>query len=194
MKTIAALVSSFALLAACGGQSLSKGPGSTESGVDAGVTQVRGSVNGISLASAYAIAVPDNSNANTGPTFESTALVLGIANKPLACDTAGIPNSTLIGISIKLPGTAPVGPGSYAINLDPSSAYDNLADVVTTDGACTQSSTADCTGGTLTITSVTASLIVGTFTLIFDTGDEMNGNFSAVICPSIPAAIHDSAC
>jgi hypothetical protein len=88
----------------------------------------------------------------------------------------------------------PVGPGSYAINLDPTSAYDNLADLVTTDVACSETSPSDCIGGTVTINEVSDVEVVGTFSLTFATGEELLGTFTAGICAKIPPSIHGAAC
>ncbi len=198
-RTLAASVASLGrviaacagLVAACGGHSQVNGTGATEQGI----ATVQGSIGGVSLPTAYALAIPDNSAADSGPTRAYTMLSLGIANKPLACDTPGLPNSTLIGISIKLPGPVPVGVGSYAIdNLDSTSPYDNLADLVTTDANCNETPPSGCIGGTIAITEITDTVVTGTFTLAFDTGEALHGTFTAAVCPTVPPSLHGASC
>jgi hypothetical protein len=176
-------------LASCGGHSLE-----VAGRDDAGITFVEGSIAGVSLASGYAVAIPDNSNATAGPTNEYTVLAIGIASKALACETGGLPNSTLIGISIKRQGTAPVGPGSYEINTDQTSSLNNNAALITTDSVCSETFPANCIGGTVTITEASDASVSGTFTLAFDTGEAMHGTFNAVICPKIPASMRGVSC
>jgi hypothetical protein len=189
--SIAAAWTSLAVVAfGCGGHSVPMDAGP----VSAGETTVQGSVGGISLPAAYALAIPDNSNADSGPTKAFTTLSLGIANKPFDCSTAGLPNSTLIGISIKSIGYMPVGIGSYAIDLDSASPYDNLADLVTTDATCDEVSPSSCIGGTVTITEVTATTMTGTFELAFDTGEALHGTFNAGICASVPPSLAGASC
>jgi hypothetical protein len=175
-------------LAACGGHSAASAT------TDAGVTAVEGTIDGISLSVAYAVAIPDNSNATGGPTNQYTRLALGIANKPFGCDTGGIPNATILSLSITTPGTAPVGLGSYEINVDSASALDNVAALVTTDKTCAESATSSVVGGTVTITATSPTMISGNFSLAFDSGEALQGTFAAVTCPSIPASLRGVAC
>jgi hypothetical protein len=178
------------LLAGCGGHSHDD-----NAAADGGVTAVEGTINGVSLTtSAYAVAIPDNSNATAGPTNQYTVLAIGIASKALGCTTAGLPNSTLIGISIKQEGTVPVGLGSYAINTDQTSSLNNNAALLMTDATCTETFPANCIGGTVTITRASDESIAGTFTLAFDTGEALHGTFTALICPSLPPSLRGSGC
>jgi hypothetical protein len=190
-RTLAAALVSFAGLA-CGGQALSTSP--SESTVDAGVTSVTGSINGISLPNAYALAIPDNSAA-TGPlTNQYTQLALGIANKPIGCSTPGIPNGAFLGIQLITAGATPIGPGTYEINSDPSSNIDNIAALVTTDSSCEEASPATCVGGSVTITSASATMFAGSFILAFDSGQTMTGTFVADVCTSVPASLNGTTC
>jgi hypothetical protein len=177
------------LLAACGGHS-----GSSSAVVDAGTTEVEGTINGISLVHAYAVAIPDNSNANNPPTNQYTRLALGIANRPLTCDTGGIPNGTILTFSIITPGQAPVGPGAYEINTNSASAVDNVAALITTDATCAASSPASVVGGTVRITEATDSVIAGSFSLAFDSGEALQGTFAAATCTAIPPSLRGVGC
>jgi hypothetical protein len=190
----AALTSGLALVAtamlgACGGHS-----GVTAAEPDAGVTAVEGAIDGVSIAHAYAIAIPDDSNANNPPTNQYTQLALGIADKPLACDTAGIPNGTILSFSIILAGPLPVGPGAYEINTDSASAYDNVAALLTTDVTCAVSSPANVIGGTVRITEATDAFISGSFSLAFDSGEALQGTFGAAVCSAIPPSLRGVSC
>ena len=185
-RYLTALVVTFSLLA-CGGHSQGDPP-------DTGTTSVQGSVNGVTLTEATAVAIPDNSNATGGPTNEYTRLTLGIANQALTCTTGSLPNGTLIGITITVPGTAPVGPGSYTVNNDQTSALENIAALVTTDGSCAETAPATCIGGTITIDLVSDGAISGKFTLAFDSGEALHGTFSASVCTTVPAPVRGGGC
>ena len=179
-----------ATLVACGGHaSTTEGPAA-----DAGTTTVEGTIDGVSLPVAYAVAIPDNSNATGGPTNQYTRLALGIANKPLGCNTPSIPNGTILGFSIIAPGTAPVGPGSYEINTNSASAVDNVAALVTTDASCAESSPSSVIGGTVTIIDATDTMITGSFSLAFDSGEALQGTFAAPVCAAIPPSLQGTAC
>ncbi len=187
-----ALLVSLAGLAGCGGQS-----GAATTAIDAGTTEVNGTIDGIGLTRAYAVAVPDNSNASGGiggPTDEYTRLVLGIANQPLTCGTGNLPNSSFLGISITTQGTLPVGLGSYSIETNLTSSLDNVAALIVTDSTCTEASPAGVVGGTVMITTVTDSVIAGSFTLAFDSGEALHGTFAAPVCAALPAWLRGVAC
>ncbi len=189
-RTTATLAFGLSVLA-CGGHTTSNGSG----GEDAGTTKVTGSIVGVSFPpTAYAIAIPDNSGANGGPTTEYTQLALAISGTPLGCTTASLPGSVFIGIQIIDPGTLPVGPGTYAINANPTSSNDNVAALIQTDSTCTETAPANCIGGSVTITSADATSVLGYFTLAFDSGEALTGTFSAEVCPSIPNAVNGTAC
>jgi hypothetical protein len=192
-RSLPGLVCVFALaVASCAGHSLVEG---ASGDADAGTTAVQGTINGVALTTkAYAVAVPDNSNATAGPTNQYTALAIGIASKSLECTTGGLPNSALIGISLKQIGTTPVGLGSYVINADQTSSLNNNAALLTTDSTCSQTYPAVVIGGTVTISAANAETITGTFTLAFDTGEALHGAFSAQICATAPAPMRGWSC
>jgi hypothetical protein len=82
---------------------------------------------------------------------------------------------------------APAGPGNYPfLASPPSGAF--LASTTTAaqvDASCTtaQGSTANMVGGTIAISTVTASAVTGTMDVHFDNGQVYTNAFSVPVCP-----------
>jgi hypothetical protein len=183
-----------ASLVGCGGRAALE-PSSSETDGDGGATaSVVGAVHGVSLPTAYAIAVPDNSNASNYITDQYTTLTIAITDHPLACDSASIPNTTLVGIKLSSKGGAPVGVGTYTIDADATSSIENLAALVTLDAQCNKTAPAACVAGSVTITAVTGAAMSGTFALDFDSGDSLTGTFAAATCTKLPASLEGAPC
>ena len=90
-------------------------------------------------------------------------------------------------------GSGPVWkPVTFA--LGPASAKTNWfgAELTSVDGSCNDTSTA-ATGGTVTITAVSASQISGTYDLTFGS-DELTGSFTAASCAAPDASSGDPTC
>jgi hypothetical protein len=186
-----AVASALAFLASgCAGRSQQLG-GSI---ADAGTTRVTGSVAGVSFASSYAVAVPDNSEIGGPPSNQYGRLTLEIASQPLTCSSGALANATFIGLSITVPGTSPVGPGVYGITDSPDTSFENLAALITTDATCTETSPATCTAGAVTIAALSASVVTGSFTLQFSTGESLEGVFTAPVCATAPPALTGASC
>jgi hypothetical protein len=175
--------------AACGG--------STSSGGSTGGGSVTGSVGGISLNVADAIA----SNANGTLGVDAKSVVVEIFDIPSVCALAqtfpaGADKANYTGLVIfftELNGS-PLGPGTYNVGTtivgpDAGLGARAGASLVKNDAQCQSqvpAGTGAATSGSATITNVTASLVTGTFNLTFPQGS-FQGSFNASVC-TVPDA------
>jgi hypothetical protein len=161
---------------------------------DAGSTTVTGTVSGVSIPSAHALAVPDDSQTTAEPQNQYARLTIEIASQPLTCTSGPLPNAAFIGILLAQSGPNPIGPGAYTITNDSLGDIENLASLVSTDATCAETTPATCIAGTVTIAAVSPTIIRGSFALSFDTGEAMQGTFAADICATAPPALTGAAC
>jgi hypothetical protein len=93
----------------------------------------------------------------------------------------------------------PVATGTYTVGFDNDGGVSQQvqAGILVSDATCQSSGTESANMGTITLTSITPTSIVGTFDLMFYTGDELMGSFTAPVCtsalPGAPDAAPDAA-
>lgn len=153
-----------------------------------------GSVEGVSLSVESALAVVGQGSILSGcygqtcyPVGDTVTVVLTNAAAFTCSTLASQPNvsfANLAGLTLEVGNATPVGPGTYAIDdaLGDAGAWPLAA-------AWFASSTADCgaglsaraTGGTITLTTASASHVAGTFTATFDQGT-LSGSFDVDVC------------
>jgi hypothetical protein len=85
----------------------------------------------------------------------------------------------------------PVAPGTYSVGFDADGGFSQQvqAGLLVSDATCQSEGTESANTGTITLTSITPTSIVGSFDLMFYSGDELMGSFTAPVCTSaIPGA------
>ena len=132
----------------------------------------------------------------------TTGTVVGVTSFSGACETLysskRYPRSS-VGLSLQLiayEGGGPAGPvtapGTFAL-LGTSVGGDTFgASWDSVDGSCGDTTT-QATGGTVTVTAVTASQLTGTFDLTFG-GDHVTGSFSATDCAAAAGSQGNPTC
>ena len=152
----------------------------------------------------------------TSPAYPFTGLLLGFTSFPSACtwaaDTAlcgDVASSTTLTVSIlrarlSSPDPAPIGPGTYAISLtgNPGVEPDGslvaaLVELTRTDATCGEpASYPEPTGGSVTITSVSAGSVAGNVDVSFSDGGRFQRSFTLPVCAFVPdvCALVGDAC
>jgi hypothetical protein len=80
--------------------------------------------------------------------------------------------------------TPPITPGTYIIN---SSGLQGSGQYLVFDAACLITKQVDAIGGTVTLTTVTATQVEGAFNVMFPGGDHLAGSFSLPVCTVPPS-------
>ncbi|HEY1695997.1 MAG TPA: hypothetical protein VGG39_27710 [Polyangiaceae bacterium] len=79
--------------------------------------------------------------------------------------------------------TADVAAGTYdVVNAGSTATEGSLAKYGTTDASCASSATAQASGGSVTLTAVSASRVTGSYQLTFGTEGSFSGSFDVPIC------------
>lgn len=137
-----------------------------------GANAVHGSVAGVSLAAASALAI-DYSTSTGAP-----RIAIAISTHANLCSLAGSPaNATTLDLDVDAAGQPSLGPGTYAIATPLVSAT-----IVRADATCQQTlSDAHAGSGTITITTIDSTHVAGSFSLKFPSGS-LDGTFDAPFC------------
>jgi hypothetical protein len=106
--------------------------------------------------------------------------------------------SLTIVLSDRSTNSAPTAPGTFTIWVSgPQPTRLAVAQYSQTDANCQQiqTATATATSGAIIVTSVSSGgNMSGNFDLIFDSGDQVTGSFSATNCSALVSAIGTSTC
>jgi hypothetical protein len=105
------------------------------------------------------------------------ASVHGACARLVRVPDASVPNETVLTVGVATLGSA-IGPGTYSTATSLPSLQ---ATFKSSDSSCAATLT-DATSGTLTLTTVSASLVAGDFDLFFGTSGRLTGNFMAPVC------------
>jgi hypothetical protein len=173
--------------AACGGSTSNGGGGS-------GGGSVTGSVGGISLAVADAVAFADGHHTVGVDAKEVFVELFDISNVCALAQTfpSGAEKASYTGLIISFAqlGGAPIAPGTYNVgatllgpDAGPLGARAGAA-LSKNDAQCKSqvpSGTGGATSGTATITTISANAVTGTFNLTFSQGT-LQGSFTAGVC------------
>jgi hypothetical protein len=126
-------------------------------------------------------AVGLSSTVSDGGKSESAVgvIVTNIAGACSALQTHDNPaNAITLTIEVTAAGTR-VAPGAYSVV---PSGFGASAGYAADDSNCNETASARASSGTVTLTTVTASQVTGSFSLTFDGTDMVTGTFSAPIC------------
>jgi hypothetical protein len=82
--------------------------------------------------------------------------------------------------------TAPTGPGMFPVDSsDPSKGATVAASDFDASCQTIDAGTANATGGTVVLTTVSGDVFAGTFDVTFDSGDHLTGSFDPAGCPDL---------
>jgi hypothetical protein len=121
-----------------------------------------------------------------GSSSDVNALLVIVSNQPAVCAIlardANPPSSTALEITIASLGV--IGPGTFAIGTPNPSGDVVTLDYLVDDSACATltSRSAHAVSGTVTITAISGSLILGAFDAELDSNDHLSGSISAPVC------------
>jgi hypothetical protein len=182
-RTASVLSSSFvaALLAACGNGTATESAFAT----------VHGTITGHIVPTTDAISsVATTSFSQNGTTETSTTALIFITNES---DTCGVvsgrhnpPNATTLNLIVSANGGS-IQPGKYLVGggyTPVQSAYwQTSASFAIEDASCNATTTAQATEGWITVTTISSSVIEGSFDITMSYADHLTGTFQAPICP-----------
>ncbi len=168
------------------------GQGAAPTGAPTGSASVTGTFDGQSFQPVDAFAVVSSDPAGTG-------LLVFISSAPNAClhsqEDVGEPNSASLMISLdymtdpKSCPTPPIATGTYNLTPPPGTPIGScgatlsaIANFDQSDQACNVTKSARPLGGTVVLSSITSSLVEGSFDFLLDGGQEVKGQFSAPMC------------
>ncbi len=180
----AASVSLLAFFAACS---------SSSSGSASG--PVMGSIGGSAFSASDAVAVVSTlPNSGTPPVIETNVAITSFAGAcSLASSGASTPSGAAI-VNLVLVGNGPAVAKTYPIDgvsvgVQYAGKYGSQCTTTTvTMGGATQTISSkagvvvEATGGTITLTQVTSTMIEGSFDAMFPSGDHISGGFTAATC------------
>jgi hypothetical protein len=113
----------------------------------------------------------------------------GVVTQTMLCGTKAS-STSVIGFvfngEVGAASIGPVGPGTYRFLRDPPSGafLASAAEAAQVDGACmTADGALDQTGGTISITAVTATNVTGSFDVDFEGDANFSHDFDVTICP-----------
>jgi hypothetical protein len=183
-------------LAACGGNDNGGG------GSSGGSTGVTGTVAGLAFSGREALSavVPPTTCTVSGASVSVAGLVIGVSNFTGTCSLVGnacAAKANAQGLVVALANlspsalgqASPIGPGTYTISpiSSPSiSTRQGFAALGRTDASCNDvSSVPDVSGGTVTITSASATSAAGNLSLTFADGSTLSGPFTTTGCAGL---------
>ena len=174
-------------IVACGGATSGPGGGSsTVNGTVAG---------GQKVPTNDAIGVVSTQTQTVGTSTVTTALVgVAITNKANVCEIAQahhVPaNATILSLSVTKPGNA-IAPGTYTLGSNGLSNTFVGAEYTQYGASCATSHDELGATGTITLTTVSASAVQGTFDVTMANGDHLTGSFDAPVC-SLPTGSNNT--
>jgi hypothetical protein len=183
-------------LAACGGSDNNGNNG----GGTAGTTGVTGTVAGLAFTGKEALSavVPPTTCTVRGVSASVASLVIGVSSVTGTCSLASnacTAKANAQGLVLAVANVSPfgpaspIGPGTYTISplSSPSNSLQQaFAFLGRTDASCSDvASTPDATGGTVTITSVSATSASGTVNVTFADGSTLTGPFTTTSCSGL---------
>ncbi len=176
-------VSSLVALMACGSSSAGGGGSSS--------TTVTGTIGGSSIATTDAIGIQgtlDVSNGNAmGTVYEAVVLITNQSDACKVVQSSGNPADSTALTLVVGSATGAVGPGTYAIGSLGSGAA--AVSYSAQDATCAVTANAAAQSGSITITTATATTLVGTFEATFPSGDKVSGSFDAPVCNASLSAL-----
>jgi hypothetical protein len=163
---------------------------------------VTGSIGGSAFAAADALAVVETlANSGTPPVSETDVAITSFAGAcALATSGGGTPsgaavvNLIVVGNGAALAKTYTIDGASVGVQYSGDFGSECKTTMITMGGATQTISSkagviAEATGGTITFTQVTSTMIEGSFDAMFPSGDHLSGGFTAAICnASMPGA------
>jgi hypothetical protein len=170
MKRLGASMIWLFVLAGCGGATAAPGP----------TASVNGSVGGQSFNVVDEIGQVWTTHVASGSSVSSAGVVLSsVAGTCTIAERHGNPpNVTTLGIAVEQDGSS-VGSGTYAVGQGVAASYEVI------DAECKGARLEQATAGTVTLTTSTSEWVVGSFDLMFDSGDHLTGTFSAPVCSDL---------
>jgi hypothetical protein len=152
-----------------------------------GAATVTGTVAGAQVPTTDAIAIVAPLVETFGG-FTQEGVTVAITNLSPACSFAqpggdsNPPNSTILLMEVGSPQA--VTPGTYSIIATTPTATTINALLVfeAVDGQCKQTSLHAARSGTITFSTISATAVVGSFDVTFNTGENLTGSFDAPIC------------
>jgi hypothetical protein len=180
MKTLACLFFlgiCSASSAACGGATTGGGSASTVNGQAAG--EPVASTDTVGIVETQTLPSP-----NGAPTTLTTAgvAILNIPNTCAILQRHGEPaNVRVLSFSVSAPG-ASVPVGTYPIGPNNGTTLLASAEFATTDAKCNNVATETAKSGTVTMTTISNTVIQGSFDFTMSNGDHLSGTFDAPVC------------
>jgi hypothetical protein len=145
---------------------------------------VIGTIDGAQVPATDAVAL-SGTYTDTATSTVVQELIVVISNQTPLCTLLGknsdLPSRTELALAVGSASSTP-GVGTYTVNTGGTSSSDAYAEYQTTDSACGVLVSTVSTSGTMTLSSVTSTDVVGSFSFVFDTGDTLRGTFNVPIC------------
>ena len=164
---------SAALIAACGGSTSTLGGGS-------GSVSVSGTVDGMPLAVTDEVALVGSASSNGVTEAYAGVIITNIAGTCAVLQRQGDPRSAqALQIVAGAPGST-VPTGQYPIGATTTTTAS--ASFSAQDANCKSTAGEQATHGTIILTTVSASMLEGSFDLTFANGDHLTGSFQAPVC------------
>jgi hypothetical protein len=145
-----------------------------------GTTTVTGSVGNLSIAAQSAVAIYGPLQNSVGEVIDG--LIIDIADKDDSCAVFHTASTTILSLTFP---SSPAAGTFTVINAEAATPVSSQVEVDisgTTATCADDGESASATGGTVTLTAVSASAVSGTFDVAFAAGS-LKGTFTAPVCP-----------